>query len=1578
MQIGSYKSFGEIADRDLASITITDLDMEALAGKFGIVALLSKFKDSLKTKQHPSQKLIEKARILNDGDMDHVRALEASCETIARKLFPELNWDARPVVFKISNDTTVNAEINLNENPPIIVLTKGLVAFVENEDELAYTIGHEMGHKSLRKKLGLEALDVVTKTEESLCDIISVLACVKAGYSYKAASNMFRRLEEKIAGNNKGRKDVLGDYASAAFDPHPGEGNRVAAIELALANENLFKSGTVRDVPYTRLSGAPADKAALDRLAHRNFLDTFLPADYDGLPPAQKITCLKSAIEKSIEEGLFESVTDERPKIIATALYALPADDAEDPEARKAIDTLIDLSYLRCKTAVADHLYFGAARHFHDDHIAYFRGGLPALGPFKTFGESVDAFLASTPETRAERARHLVGTIQYLRHSIIEPTPVDSFSKPGGVFSSLAAHRKLSAIALKTYYPEARDSKELAAALWQLGAAFDKDFWDVIGDETLAELRNIEPVLKTDLWGAGERDRLRNDIETRIQSRQRAAAQAEIVSFLANPPKFLFAYDEELFPKGNPLQPRPRIESAAERKGTFYDLPYKNPRKAPANDVRIRQEFLSKKIADEVMSALRDGDERERQRALAALHMLFGSGERRVSSWLLRNGGEDKNTFDESDMTHLTREQRAAESGHSGIFNSLRESFDRTKEHYSPYKLGSDHPFVRLLIDALPYLNDEDRKEFVCELQKLTNITAFDDITLLKALGHEPPQNLRQALAFYYNIQDVYKTVGRTSLPVHITCLTLERFLTEGGDLAIDDPEFLALTSLHRQNPQKRISIVSSALLTPDSIAALGRMLPPATAPEALDAAVSRLSAAQLTDVYQFLEDYNLFPHEQARRAICNSLQEKIMALPESDRAYILGRLMVDQTPDGAYGRNRYTVKDIHLRNFCIPLYARVLRDTFGPDDGTQAYAERVKPALDNIIAGSHLRDRTKILQEVATTLNIQEYLSGHIAQKLELGKEDIMNTSLQAIGLDIMLRKVERDPDFRHALIDYFSDPFSAASRDKLADVITRDEGLVKGMTRVNYLKVENERVVLDDLARCRMNQALYEMHENFHSLSIELKAGILSVLLVPGQHRLDEDLKKKSYEEALKKTFAKVFHSDMAQVDEARSFMAAFLDSAHDFERPALLAALMALSSGGQGDHKTLPEKAAEIMTLLGPAHVKFGQAINSHPDTPPDWRAATARLKSQSEIEYRWETILRTRDLMKHEDSAAIIHYGPVMGAASFNTGMEVAAKLGAGNGPEDMVALLERPHAWSRAEAGFSHMDRAIAAWNHPFAAAHRNTLQDMIWEAVDVARTETNREAGNVQYQRAQDVYQDVRIEPASGTGPAVIVNPVKCHMSVPQLRLISRADGTHFEELPESTPAELAFKKTAAKANLVLEFSNILSGDGFDCDRHGRQEKVLARDDGTIMLNIYDYGGLDLETPSPAAKKALGQTLDLIVIGLQNGQNAAEILHQAVLAAPDDETRRYLGRTRKAWLALQDFQRYVDAADMIDVLKAVADDYIDPEIREGFSAAAALENFTGSPQGLKIVRDRRITASPSPSPGEPAPAPVVV
>ncbi len=1514
---------------------------------------------------------IESNAIIEQSDFSN--KLEGQLKDIAVNLFPELDWQNNPVIFKIADVPHVNASIYPHKSPAIIVLNKGLFDFVKTEDELAFIIGHELGHKDIRTKLDYQ--DRVTKGEEASADIISTLRLVKAGYSYNAGIDLFRRLEQKIRETSKDQ--VLGKISSV-FDPHPYNENRIVAMQLALANENLFKSGNVEEVEDTPLRGLIADKNALLDVKHVSFLEGFLPSNYDDLSILEKVSALGDALSKTISSEQFIDTSYRRRLIrgndIIDRLSKITAVDADDQvEIYNKLSAMVAEVHRMDPNNVYnkfDRFYTAASNIVKND-----------FDPFKSFGNAVDQFIDSTKNPKKAYIGIASSNLLYALSELgpyLSRTDGNNMSysfdrradmrRSSNALYGSSAMLRLQSFDLRPLYGLANDDEALAKAIWAIGGAFIDGFQEALGPDMLSRLLPVTPYLG---YRRGNQETSRyeeyRDLKRKINARDalkiKENSKKNTKGFLDNPLAFIQAYEFDLFPKGSPQSPRAvvtkpvkdiisdfKTTASVDKKTSiakvfqmamagFKSTNVLNTEEGPQSSVKEAQYKIINDIHIEIRSALISGNQAKVSQALDAVNMLLLSRNSHVESWMSSNGREDYYT---SPRNFYRKSKKIAKEKSDPFFNARMTKSYGGQPRYDSYKLPLNHPFVDLFKDTSSYLSQEQRAAFI-----QNNIEYFDTNgeTVRDLLGVDRMETLSEALALRNS------TKSYSQLYDYIADEAIDSLLAENKKLSFSSGDFMSLIKFHG----KLKGAEYKKILGPDGVDAIFTNLWNNYSPENLTSHLEGQDINSVVDIYQFMEAYKLYPDKGVNRDVVSIIKDRLDKEPSSPvKEKALNRLLFDQTSESEYDRTRYTVSDISLRDYAVTEYKKHILLNMGQDNGSVDFYNIAKKEIDKIITRSSKRDRRLMLEALADTIQIQEPLARYIKEKVAPSAEDLKETHFPIVGIESLLYSVQRDKPLREGLINYLSEPISVESVKALQKLIQKNKNLVQRMTSLEYLEVKDGCVELDRLADSRLGNSLSDLHDNFTALNIENKSAMISALLIPGDARLDAELEEIAYSEAMDMVLSKVFSTDIENGREAESFARAYIQTAHNFERPAILAALMVLSGESDKSKKiSIADSASRIMSLLGPSYVKLGQAINSHPNSSESWKAATANLKSNSGIETRWETIVRTADLLSDiSDTSADRSYLSVLGAASFNTAIEIKEL-----GNENTVVLLERENAWTRARSGFEHIAKALNAWEDVAAEEHRDVIMDMVNEAKDVAKLETSFDVNEKQYKQAKAAYTGVSI--VSGDSDIkVSLQPVGSIYAKQHVRVITKADGVHFSDLPEKTKKQQELKKHIAKSYLAVELSNILSGNPFDCDRHGQQMKVDIVSESDIRLNLYDYGGFDISEPSVRAKKSLGSALNQIAVGIQMNEDPISIFEASIEAEIDQDSKRYLMRTRKAWLALQDFQKHIEPNEMIEVFKtALSNGQMDADIMSGFKLGEMLRMVPSAGPSMHITRE---------------------
>ncbi len=100
---------------------------------------------------------------------------------------------ARPVPFQILDSHDVNAYVR----DGTVYVTRGMIRFVQNEDELALVLGHEVGHVVLDAQA--EAGRLSPEDRERLADYHALVGLHRAGYKISTACEVWQRMATEVA-----------------------------------------------------------------------------------------------------------------------------------------------------------------------------------------------------------------------------------------------------------------------------------------------------------------------------------------------------------------------------------------------------------------------------------------------------------------------------------------------------------------------------------------------------------------------------------------------------------------------------------------------------------------------------------------------------------------------------------------------------------------------------------------------------------------------------------------------------------------------------------------------------------------------------------------------------------------------------------------------------------------------------------------------------------------------------------------------------------------------------------------------------------------------------------------------------------------------------------------------------------------------------------------------------------------------------------------------------------------------------------------------------------------------------------
>jgi hypothetical protein len=518
-------------------------------------------------------------------------------------------------------------------------------------------------------------------------------------------------------------------------------------------------------------------------------------------------------------------------------------------------------------------------------------------------------------------------------------------------------------------------------------------------------------------------------------------------------------------------------------------------------------------------------------------------------------------------------------------------------------------------------------------------------------------------------------------------------------------------------------------------------------------------------------------------------------------------------------------------------------------------------------------------------------------------------------------------------ALLNFLSTPISSITVTQFADYLIQHDkarDFLKMTQRGDYDS--------DSENRHKFEAGIRSLYHSFWNRDLRERAVIIDHVLIPATTVISDKEIAIAYDFAFEYITQKMFpDANHAGTDDefAKNFLHTYLAQADKYTREYLLAGLLVASNQCQQSNTKMSagKKLCILCSNMGPAYVKLAQAIHSHPNTPEHIRKDLQHLKGHANPPPRWQLWQMIREVLPDNRYKEITHVGKLLGSASYNLALQVHTN----DGKESVLSLL-REHAEADAKKGFIHIKNTIMAAGHPRIQSIRSAAVSIIEEAEVLSQIEMDHEMSKQQFAQAVEIYYNRVIN----IGNYVInVFPAKLIHSGPGYRFIDLMQGIEFNELPIENAEDKTAKKAIAQAVLFIELSNILSGNGFDSDRHGNQMRAIIHKN-TIQLGFYDFGEMG-ESPTENELQQFADVLHSIPTMAIKNPSIGDLFDKALSAKIDalvekKKSAHYLIRVRKALLALQDFQQVLMPQELIEVLSRVQKiSAIHPKLQDGFT-----------------------------------------
>lgn len=231
-----------------------------------------------------------------------------------RLLGDTLNLNEQNIIFALSDKDETNAACVSKGDINIIYITEGLLDLCKNEDQLAFILGHELGHfeERLRQKQHNNS-----KAEETACDLRAIQKMARGNYNLEEACNIATELFET-------RSVSIDDLK----DPHTNNGSRINLIN-AMKKKEKDRIIEDKNLEITKSTPLPADIVNMvhNRPKQPPFTESLfsqmqLASDANGSDndKAKIAVWLKAFHEHIVSDGHSYAMTEDDIKALAVCI----------------------------------------------------------------------------------------------------------------------------------------------------------------------------------------------------------------------------------------------------------------------------------------------------------------------------------------------------------------------------------------------------------------------------------------------------------------------------------------------------------------------------------------------------------------------------------------------------------------------------------------------------------------------------------------------------------------------------------------------------------------------------------------------------------------------------------------------------------------------------------------------------------------------------------------------------------------------------------------------------------------------------------------------------------------------------------------------------------------------------------------------------------------------------------------------------------------------------------------------------------------------------------------------------------
>lgn len=1488
---------------------------------------------ALKTGRVPDT--IRENDLLVDETSSEGISFQSKMDAITKRLFADqYDPEKHQFQFFISDDEKANAHIITVAKPPIIVFTKGLFEKLETEDELAGVLAHELTHQKIFDRI---AMHHNSNPEEAMSDVWAVVQLQNAGYSPFAIQEALLKIEED---DTESKRHTLLNI----MDPHPPTAIRVRNTENAIAiieqKQRLNKDTTPLD---------PALSALVQQATHTPYVQQIkAKANYDEASTAEKIKLLSGWI---LDDYLPNNAAKGYSKRTSDYMDALK-DLTKEAKEEGVSDLLLPLYYtlLDIGTETRKELYSAVwslidmiqAPHApipfteSDGIITSTRQRTPPLGVFRGLYDAMHGFVhAKTASEAANHARtinafneeyditqsEMIGDVQrlpafdYPRNikDIENLVPFQftwnkhlMWGTSSGELPPEQAQEVL--LALQSFdiqdgrVPELKD-KSRRLTRWPVdfrSADYSMDDLDMDKDGNVIGSK----------LDRSQEDRFREGRERKLRISEkkflkhldkRAEAALETVDWSELESDFwgfLKKYKDYLEPQlsiedGGDLF----IQEFTDRLETLCE-------ESPSKFKPLLKQFLG---GENAVIALKNKYMRSRNKAELTLPLSLPE--------LMK--GFKRKTHHHFSTLSLKR------------LAPIKGSKKRTAKGFLHSKgLSNDHPYARLTRKYAPEMLTPEQTAYLFEHMRGYNndpskfhpdeIIEWDFRALL---GYKKPETeeellqLAETLISSFPRRDSSSTLLETALSIEV-----HLFLLEKKDQKLDICHLTKLLSkknrklAHAYNPlyggpfahmpkgdaetpgaysardaQKEYHKLLEERLLINSKYDLGDEIP-------LDKLIRDFGTYSLG----VLASGSLFTeYPELRQQYQQRIKDRITSIPHPAKRKKYYEIMLYELD----------LNDPDLRNWAVDGWVSTQAKIYNKmSEARRSWS--LKRLTKKVIKRARKGQALNMLSLLLEATEAQEKDSLYVKDALIDGMlRKGSDVGLIASANDHVMDQMSGHPKLRRLTLEYITSPLtfetSVKTYNEIKKVYARTGAAPQSIQ--HFLK---NNISLSDNAK---SDIMSMMHKNFWSLPFPARTVYIERVLFPVNDKSD-----RNFNAAVEFILDCALPTDQPYAEEARKILSIHMEGCSKPLKRLILSALITASEKKDEDQQIRPgEVLSMVLSKTGAAGGKILQSVHSYlqsmeTDDPDLIQLRDDLKKSKSDFNkpFRWDVFERIKQAVPAK-RVKNTWVGKVLGSGSY--GYTVALHRSGIRQTETALTLLRKDVEFE-AKHQFQHYKNTAESLSH--IDPKWQPLIAILENAKHMSAIEADFNIGAKQIQAAQKLYDGYKVQ---ADGQTFKISTAALIQHGKEFKETKRANGVHFNDLPQNTDKQRKHKQAAAKAIFTAEISIMLSGAAFDYDRHGAQQRVKGN---TIVM--FDHGSLmyDLEkdapqAPTQAEKQALGRIIANVYNSLKDEtvDPVRILLDQLSEHEKQGDTAEFISSFKRGILALSDYRQAMGTND---------------------------------------------------------------